>query len=175
MGKVKAVEPVKLVIGIFSSDVSLIESVKGMLEKKFGKIDFESPFFDFNRTDYYRKEMGENLRRKFYAFERLTHPESLAKIKIFTNYLEKKLADTLGRRKVNIDPGYLNLAKFVLATTKDYSHRLYLRRGIFAEATLSFRDGTFQSFPWTYPDYSQKEYIEIFNQIRKIYNQNLNI
>ena len=72
-------------------------------------------------------------------------------------------------RQVNIDPGYLDLAKLVLATTKDYAHRIFLRKGVFAEIALSFRGASFSANAWTYPDYASKEYIDIFNQMRKLY------
>ena len=164
---------VKLVIGIFGGELSLIEGAKGNLERKFGKVDYESSVLPFNKTDYYQTEMGENLKRKFYTFKNLISPELLPDIKVFTNHLEKKLAGESGNRRVNIDPGYVSLAKFVLATTKDYSHRLYLKQGIYAEVTFGFENESFQAREWTYPDYCQKEYIEIFNQIRKIYKEQL--
>ncbi len=160
---------VKLVIGLFGGELSLIEKAKENLERKFGKVDYESSPLAFTKTDYYQTEMGKNLKRKFYAFKSLVSPELLPDIKVFTNHLERKLAGRAGNRRVNIDPGYLSLAKFVLATTKDYSHRLYLKQGIYAEVTLSFKDGSFRAREWTYPDYCQKEFIEIFNQIRKVY------
>lgn len=162
---------VKLVIGIFGGELFLIEEAKGNLERKFGKVDYESLVLPFNKTDYYQIEMGKNLKRKFYTFKSLISPELLPGIKVLTNHLEKKLAGEAGNRRVNIDPGYVSLAKFVLATTKDYSHRLYLKQGIYAEVTLSFKDGSFRAREWTYPDYCQKEYIEIFNQIRKMYKE----
>ena len=94
--------------------------------------------------------------------------QDLYRIKLYTHRLEKKfLAAKL--RQINIDPGYLDLAKLVLATTKDYAHRVFLRKGIFAEITLSFRGDSFGANDWTYPDYRTQEYIDIFNQIRKLY------
>jgi len=169
VGKVKKIKPVKLVIGVFSNDFELIEAIKGNFQKKFGQVDYESSFLPFSKTNYYQKEMGDNLKRKIFAFKRLIFPDLLPRIKKFTNYLEEKFAQDDGKRRINIDPGYLTLAKFILATTKDYSHRLYLQQGIYAEGTLHYKDGSFKPWEWTYPDYCQKEYIEIFNQIRNIY------
>ncbi len=173
MGEIKEVKLAKLVIGIFGVDFSLVKPAEEKLVKKFKRIDYESHILSFDITDYYQAEMGSNLKRKFYAFERLISPNLLPRIKIFTNRLEKKLAKRNGQRQFNIDPGYLTLSKFVLATTKDYSHRLYLNKGIYAEVTLKFKDETFQPWEWTYPDYRQKEYLEIFNKIRKIYKEQL--
>ncbi len=109
-------------------------------------------------------------------------PTKLAKIKLFTNKLEKRYsppeadppsAEKNGKRLVNIDPGYVTASKLVLATAKDYYHRIYLDKGIFAEVTLYFKCGGFQSFEWTYPDYKTKGYIETFNRIREIYMQQI--
>ncbi|MBU3958775.1 MAG: DUF4416 family protein, partial [Candidatus Omnitrophica bacterium] len=99
-------------------------------------------------------------------------PHTLAKIKIITNQIEKKLSSAESRR-INIDPGYLTLAKLILATTKDYRHRIYLRKGIYAEVTLSYQGKTFCPWEWTFADYKTVEYIDIFNRIRELYAQQI--
>ncbi|MFH0918124.1 MAG: DUF4416 family protein [Candidatus Omnitrophota bacterium] len=159
---------VKLVIGFIYKDEAVFFKAKESLRKKFGKIDFESAVLDFNYTDYYEAEMGKQLRRGFISFSKLVPMEDLYRIKLYTNRLEKKFS-TGNMRQVNIDPGYLDLAKLVLATTKDYAHRIFLRKNIFAEITLAYRGDSFSANEWTYPDYRSKEYIDIFNQIRKLY------
>ncbi len=181
MGIIHEHEPVKLVISIFSQDKNLIDSVIRMLVDKFGKTDFETELLDFNQTNYYETEMGKALLRKFVSFEGLIEPESISDIKIYTNELEKNISpswETERKRDVNIDPGYLSLSKLVLASTKDFYHRIYLDHGIYAEITLMFKKethskGSFQPFQWTYPDYASQEYRSIFNQIRKIYKENI--
>jgi len=159
---------VKLVIGFIYKDEAIFIKAKEKLKKKFGKVDFTSVCMDFNYTDYYEPEMGKGLKRRFISFTELIPIQDLYRIKLYTNRLETKFL-TARNRQVNIDPGYLNLAKLVLATTKDYAHRIFLRKGIFAEITLSFRGNSFSANEWTYPDYRSKEYIDIFNQIRKLY------
>ena len=158
---------------IFSREQTYLET-RHILEKKFGKSDFESPILPFNFTQYYRKEFGNNLERRFLSFKRLVHAEDLAQIKIITNRIEKRFSQQ-GRRQINIDPGVLSLAKVTLATTKDYKHRIYLNKGIYAEITLYYQDKSYRSWEWTYPDYKTQEYIQIFNTIRKIYSQQINI
>lgn len=172
MGQIKSREPVKLIVGFIFREEPILRKAIGILEKKFGKIDFESRAISFKYTGYYEKELGDSLSRKFASFSGLTLPENLAKIKTLTNRIEKKLS-AKGSRRINIDPGYLNLSKLVLASTKDFSHRIYLNRGIYSEITLMFRDKTFQSLDWTYPDYRTPEYIDIFNKIREIYSQQI--
>ncbi len=168
MVKIRKSPLVKLISGfIFKEDV-ILKMAESNLKKLYGKIDYSSPILDFNYTDYYVKEFGINLRRKFISFEKLISPERLSKIKIITNKIEDKLSKDNSRR-VNIDPGYLDLAKLVLATTKDYNHRIYLARGIYAEVTLCYQGNTFRPWNWTYRDYQSREYIAIFNQIRAIY------
>ena len=95
-------------------------------------------------------------------------PQQIAEIKVLTNKIEEKLSSA-GKRLVNIDPGYLDLAKLILASTKDYSHRIYLGKGIYAEITLSYQGKSFQGWQWTYPDFRTTEYRNIFNQIRELY------
>lgn len=169
MGKIRRNNPaVKLIIGFIYKDEAVFISAKEKLVKKFGKIDFESAALDFNYTNYYEPEMGKDLKRKFISFRKLIPIQDLYLIKLYANRLEDRFLDAK-RRKINIDPGYVDLAKLVLASTKDYAHRIFLRKGIFAEITLSFKDNSFSANDWTYPDYRSKEYIDIFNQIRKQY------
>jgi len=172
MGKVKKSPPVKLIVGFIFSDQSILKKAKVYLVRKYGKIDFTSQVLSFALTDYYEEEFGKSLNREFIAFKKLIDPASLAKVKIFTNKLEEKLS--LGaKRLINIDPGYLDLAKLVLATTKDFRHRIYLDKGIFAEITLFFQGKSFTSWEWSYPDYRANAYLEIFNQIRERYIQEI--
>ena len=166
---------VKLVLGtIFASEGVLIKTKAG-LKEKFGPLDFNSPIMSFDYTEYYEQEMGPKLFRQFFSFQRLIDPGQLAAIKLYTNRLEKDLSRVKDRpsRNINLDPGYITAAKLVLATCKDYSHRIYLNRGIYAEVTLDFHDGTFRPSPWAYPDYRTIEYIRSFNAIREIYLKQL--
>jgi hypothetical protein len=168
MGEIKKPTLVKLITGLIFKDAKASEKAKLILEKHLGKIDFASRELAFDLTDYYEKELGKYLKREFVSFKKLIPPSDLPKIKILTNKIEKNLSSD-GNRLINIDPGYLDLAKLVLASTKDYKHRIYLAKGIFAEITLRYEAKSFRPWEWTYPDYKTGEYIEIFNQIRDIY------
>jgi hypothetical protein len=172
MGKIAPHRPVKLISGFIFKDIQAFDRAKLRLVKRFGKIDFESPIIPFNLTDYYQLEFGENLLRVFLSFNKLILPEQIAEIKNLTNNLERKLSSK-GRRLVNIDPGYLDLAKLVLASTKDYVHRIYLDKGIYAETTLFYQGKSFQSWQWSYPDFRASEQINIFNKIREIYAEQI--
>jgi hypothetical protein len=131
-------------------------------------VDFISAPVPFAYTDYYTKEFGGSLIRRFVAFHRLIRPDSLPDIKLWTNSLECRLSEE-GRRKVNIDPGYLAKAHLILATGKGYSHRPYLRDGIYADLTLVYRNKAFRTLPWTYPDYADQEMIGMLTRIREKY------
>ncbi len=172
MGKIKKAAPLKLFCSFFYRDAQAFQKAKEMCGELFGGVDFESQKLSFSHTEYYEKEFGAHLLRNFISFENLIVPDVLAEIKIKTNEIEEKLKQENNRR-VNIDPGYIALSKLVLATTKDYYHRIYLAHGIYAEATLYYKDRTFQGFPWTYPDYKTPEIISIFNHIRGIYRLQL--
>lgn len=188
MGKIRKCRPVKLICGFIYSKETSLAKAKRLLELRLGKIDFQSREFPFDYTGYYENELGSNLKRRFLAFKKLINPETLPAIKAFTNRVEDKLTQINCERRtqnaehrtqneknrsINIDPGYLDMAKLVLATTKDFCHRIYLGSGIFGEVTLVYRKDSFQPWEWTYPDYRTKEYIETFNQIRSIYDKQI--
>jgi len=168
VGKIRKHQLVKLVIGFIFREESMLDEAENTLRKEFGKIDYEGQALAFRHTDYYETEFGKNLKRKFISFEKLIQPQNLPKIKIAANIIEKKLSRN-GLRSINIDPGYLDMAKLILASTKDYKHRIYLDKGIYAETALFYQNKSFTSWEWTYPDYKSADYIAIFNQIREIY------
>jgi hypothetical protein len=176
MGDVKIPQRVQFFCGvIFAPDAPIVE-IRRELEVEFGPIDFESPVFGFNFTDYYREEMGGELRKIFYAFEKLVLPDAIVEAKLKTNAMERRYAspeDAGEGRIANLDPGYVTLAKMILATTKDFAHRIYLRDGIFAEITLTYKKNGFTDYPWTYPDYKTIEYISFFNELRARYKKKI--
>ena len=181
MAQAKDPSPVKLIIGaIFASEGILIKA-KETLARKFGPVDFQSESVPFDCTSYYEKEMGPNLKRQFLSFKKLIRPERLAAIKLYTNGLERRLSRERRTtshersRTINLDPGYISASKLVLATCKNYSHRVYLDKGIYAEVTLNFQNGTFAAWPWTYPDYKSDGYIQSFNTIRQAYIEQLKV
>jgi Domain of unknown function (DUF4416) len=162
----------KLISSLFSSQVNMIEQVIQELEVLFGPTDWISPALLFDRTKYYEKEMGWPLHRRFISFKTLIRPEDIVEIKWKTNTLEKRYAQ--GRkRKINIDPGYIALERLVLATGKNYTHRIYLSKGIYADLTLIFQRGTFSPLAWTYKDYSDPEVIGFFNEVREKYKRQI--
>jgi len=169
MGKIHPLKKVKLIAGLISSDEALLDKIGARLEKRLkNKIDFKSDVIDFTYTDYYDEEMGGHLKRRFLSFKRLVRVETIAKVKLETNDIEKRFCVD-GKRAVNIDPGYVDMAKLVLLSTKDYSHRVHVGNGIFAEVALHYKNKRFDFWPWTYPDYKSLEYARIFGIIRDIY------
>ena len=172
MGKIVRPQPVKLIFSIFTNNKENFDKAVELCEKQFGNIEEISERFIFNHTDYYEKEMGKNLFRKFLIFEKLIDREGIAKVKVKTNEIEEKfLIDD--NRSVNIDPGYITLENFILFTTKNYTHRIYLESGIFADLTLIFHNKSFQSLPWTYPDYASDEIKNYLLKVREIYKKQL--
>jgi hypothetical protein len=132
----------KLIAALMSSDTALMNEIERRLSEKFGEFDLASELFPFDYTDYYTQEMGGNLQKKFISFSEMVMIETLPDIKNFTNDLEQQHADD-GKRRINIDPGYVTHAQMVLATTKPYTHRIYLGKGIYAELTYICRRKTF--------------------------------
>ena len=172
MGQIGVFTPWKLVVGIIYAGENLPGSLESRLEAEFGAIDYRSPVLPFDYTDYYHREMGLPLSRLFISFRELALPERLADIKILTNTIEDEYMSGQGRQ-VNLDPGLLNSSRFILATTKDNSHRIPLEKGIYAELTLQYAKKDFQILPWTYPDYATRDYRDILIQIRTIFLNNL--
>jgi len=156
---------------LIGGDADLMVRARGLLAKQIREIETVSDIWPFDQTDYYRYEMGENLKRQFVSFAGLVQADRLAEIKRLTNQLEQRLADEVldpdVPRPVNLDPGYITLSKLVLATTKDYSHRIYLQAGIYGEVTLHYESGGWQAWPWTYPDYAAPTYHRFFTQVRE--------
>jgi hypothetical protein len=167
MGTAADFMPEKLVIGVLASRPGGDGELVSTLEERWGPADLVSGALPFDFSDYYDREMGTPIRRFFVSFERLVDPAGLARIKLETNALEDGLREQ-GRRKVNLDPGLLSLSRFVLATTKESSHRIPLASGIWAEVTLLFEKGSFRPVEWTYPDYRSPGYIAILNSIRAL-------
>jgi len=161
-------KPAKLVIGFFLKEKGLGIHVVKALVGKYGAVDLASSWLPFNFTTYYNNEMGTPLFRRLIAFKQLMHQVSLSDIKLFTNDLEHEHAIE-GKRMVNIDPGYLLHERFVLATGKNYSHRIHIGKGIYADLTLIYTKGRYESLPWTYPDYASENILMFLNQVRKKY------
>ncbi|MEW6377526.1 MAG: DUF4416 family protein [Thermodesulfobacteriota bacterium] len=173
MIRAKEPNPAKLFMSLIAKDEIIFQKGVEDLRSIFGKIDFTSERFPFNVTDYYTPEMGHPLFRHFITFENLIPIPQLPEIKQTTNRLEEKYAAFNGNRRINIDPGYLCLEHVILATTKGYTHRPYLREGIYADLTLIYRNKSFQPLEWTYPDYRKGEVILLFNLFRKKYQEDL--
>lgn len=176
MGEVVRPRRVNLICAALAGRREWLDRAKEVLEKALGPVDMGSEVWPFEFTDYYEREMGTGLLRIIYSFRELAEADNLATVKHTTNRLEKELAGALAggpQRPVNLDPGYVTLGKLVLATTKDYAHRVYLGGGIYGESTLRWRDGRFEAWPWTYPDYRTERYCDFFAQVRALYKAKL--
>ena len=176
MGKIHFAQPVKLIISLITANIDLFEFYKEILIKKFYRTDLESNIQPFIFTKYYEKEFGKSLLQKLFSFESLVKPEQLSEIKKITNDFENTFTKNiikedvnLSKRKINIDPGYLSLDKFILASTKNGPARIYLWNGIYAEITLRFIDKTFTPCEYTYSNYKTTEYINFLNMVRQKY------
>jgi hypothetical protein len=179
MGAIRSFTPVKLFTGVLVSNSKSIAKVEERLAAAFGPIDHRSDVIPFDFTNYYEPEMGDIIDRVLFSFERLIEADQLSEIKRQTNHFEEELAPLVqpaGRsfkRPVNLDPGYIEQAKVILASTKNFYHRIYLGGGVFGEVTMHFKNNTFQFFPWTYRDYQSKDYQEFFLRVRQIYRSQL--
>lgn len=162
-------KPVKLVMSFLFAAEEDLAAALSRVDRRYGPVDFVSETLPFSFTRYYEAEMGGSLRRRLASFSPLISPEELPEVKAWTNSLENEGRDGKGGRRVNIDPGYMAAAQFILATGKNYSHRIHLRAGIYGDLTLIFREGKFTPLPWTYPDYASPPLIELLQLVRRRY------
>ena len=167
MSRPKNLNLVKLITSLITGEDDIIKPVLKKLEARLGSVDILSERLDFSHTDYYRDEMGERLFRKIASFEKLIKPDELADIKLFTNSVEDEYVKEKGKRIINIDPGYISMEKMVLASCKNFAHRIYLKKGIYADLTLIYKAGGFQSLEWTFPDYAKGNVKRLLQGIRE--------
>jgi len=161
---------VKLICGMISAEAALFEEAGKALAERFGDIDITSEVMDFDFTHYYDDEMGRPLYRRFVSFAELVSPDMLASAKPATNSLEKEFASRREdgpARPINLDPGYVELSKLVLASMKDFSHRIYLGQGVYAEVTLMYQQGRWRAFEWTFPDFASSRYHPFLCRVRE--------
>ncbi len=170
MGAAIPHSPVLLLLAAFSRHDAALDWARHRAAEAWGPIALESPRFDFVETRYYDATMGQGLKKTFFTFQQTFDPAELVDIKLETNRWEEQYAATAGHpepRPLNLDPGYLTLAKLVLASTKDFAHRIYLSRGIYAEVTLQYRQHCWKHHEYTFPDYRRADYQEFFSKCRE--------
>ncbi len=168
MGTVRNAAPVQLICAVCYQDDAIRRLAVNQLLALYGPSSQRSPVLLFDHTKYYQDEMGAPLHKYILAFDGLIDPMDAVEIKWATNRIEARYAAG-GKRRINLDPGYLEAAKLILVTTKNFSHRIYLGRGIYGDVQLFWRHGGFQANPWTYPDYLEKSTLEFLTLLRKNY------
>lgn len=170
MGEVRATPAVTMIFAVFSRYDALLDRAKALIDAAYGPLAISSEPFSFMETRYYEQSMGNGLHKQFHACAQTGSADELPTIKLQTNRWEAEIAGQSQypvARPVNIDPGYVDLGKLVLASTKDHAHRLYLSDGVYGEVTLHLRGKQWQCWPWTYPDYQRPDVQDFFRQVRE--------
>jgi hypothetical protein len=170
MWNIKDILPVKLIVGILACDERAAKAAHAPLVAAYGPVDLVSEVWPFDMTEYYVNEAGPNMVRQFLAFENLIDPGRLAAIKHETNRMEQDLAKSLNTpypRPVNLDPGFVEPSKLVLASTKNFAHRIYIGDGMYAEVTMTYTRGKWETFPFTFPDFKSGRYNNFLSQVRE--------
>jgi len=154
-------------VGALYKDEECFDSALKMLKDLFGDTLYESLPTIWRYSDYYNEELGSPLKRRFIFFKRQISQDAPPEIKKDVMSIEAKLSKD-GKRTINLDPGYMTLSKVVLSTRKDYSHRVCIGNGLFAEVTLIYsRKSGFEPTRFTYPDYRSPETLALFNKMRE--------
>ena len=170
MGTPREPKPAKFFVALLSPAHEILARAENDWVGLLGEIDGRSAALSWSASSYYEREMGSGLLRRFVSFFPLSAPERLAELKLQTQAIEDVYRQPVsGGRRINIDPGYLDLHKVVLASTKNASQRIYLRSGIYAEATLFYDNGKFHGLAYTYRDYQWPESLDFFAQLRGRY------
>jgi len=159
---------VKYFIGLLYADEAFVPKATAALVANMGAFDYESPEFEFGLTTYYEAEMGAPLFRRFLAIEALMSPGELARVKLLANEIETQFA-VANCRRVNLDPGYMDCNKVILASAKYNSQKIYLEQGIYADPTLWYEKGRFTPYGHAFPDFKSGVYQKVFQQIRALY------
>ncbi|MFP4168333.1 MAG: DUF4416 family protein [Desulfonatronovibrionaceae bacterium] len=161
--------PGKLFLSVLASDWETFwPQLMDRLQERFGEADYKSDPILFTETNYYDAELGTPISRKILSFKELVPQNHLVQIKLDTNALEKAYQRN-SRRTFNLDPGLVTHERLVLATGKNFTHRIYLDRGIWADLTLIYTRGGWQDLPWTFPDYAAEKTKSHLDRIRNIY------
>ena len=170
MGAIYDFEEEKLIVGVIYSDATVLEQAIKMLTDAFGETDGVCEEFSFSSefSNYYDEELGGEGLRRIYSFKDTVDPARQAEIKELTNEFEKKLSVN-GKRKINLDPGFINHGRLMLATTKNAGFRIPLKRGIYTELTLFYAKGGWHKFPWSYRDYQSEKVQKFLTEVRKVY------
>jgi len=158
--------PAKLLVSVIYREEDRFRRVLTRLQGIFGEVERTSGPFPFNLTDYYEREMGAPLHRRFVVLGEPVSRDTLATTKVLLEDLEREYSED-GRRTVNLDPGLVTEENFLLATAKNYSHRVYLKDGVFADLTLVYRKGEYRPLPWTYPDYASLDIRKFLSEVRQ--------
>ncbi len=172
MSLTKTPAPVMWFMGATFSDRDALEQCLEQVKQKYGPLDYISKAINFEYTGYYRKEMGSGLLRHFISLREFGDPGELIAFKLYTNQLEAQTMSATGRR-VNLDPGYLNMSHLILASCKPAPHRPYLGQGVYADLTLVYECGKFKAFPWTYPEYAEESLKSLMARLREDYKHKL--
>ena len=163
-------QPAKLLASFIYRDEERFADARGLFAERIGEVERVSARLPFDFTDYYAREMGAPLVRRFVVAAGLVARDALAAVKESAERIETELS-VGGRRTVNVDPGLLTEENFILATGKNYSHRVYLRDGVFADLTLVYEKGEYRALPWTYPDYASDAVRAFLADVRSAYRE----
>lgn len=170
MGTPREPRPAKYFVALLSSEVDLVPAVEGEIASVLSAIDWRSAVMPWAESKFYEKEMGPGLVRQFLSLSDLASPRDLAAVKLKTQAIEARFrAAGSNARRVNLDPGYIDIHKVVLGSTKNAGQRIYLSSGVYGEATLLYFDGEFHGLPYTYPDYLWPEARGFFSRLREVY------
>ena len=159
--------PVLLMVSVLYGSRRDLEAAAERLSGLFGPVSERSEGFPFDMSDYYRPEMGDGLRRVWLAFEQPVPPDGLADWKLECASIEEDMTED-GRRRANLDPGYLDFGKLVLASFKEAPDKIYMGRGVWAHTCLRYGHGRFTAPDHSFPDFRDGRFDAFMRRARRL-------
>lgn len=171
MARVQTPPPGRLIVSVIYNSIDGLADCLKLHEKQFGRVQFETIEIECSANRYH-EEMGQQLSRRFFSFEKMVDRESLPDIKATCHKIERQLGDQVDDytfRTVNVDPGILTPTNLIMSSHREQGHRVYLGKGVFAEVTLIWARGRFTQLPWTNADFCDEEAIRLFTDCRQTF------
>lgn len=173
MPRLQPPPPGRLICSVAYAQIDALADCLKKLEHQFGEVQFETLDIPFSSEPRHREEMGHDLTRRFFSFDKMVPRDRLSDLKRICRKIEAGFADQVDDflfRTVNIDPGIMTPDNVIMASSQGHHYRVYLTAGVFAQIELIWSRGRFVRLPWTNPDFTHAEAVDFFERVRDTFD-----